>query len=133
LKGTHDTILEPILRKFPEVVFKDIYFKGYFAFYHGDKKIKLDKELKINKKIKTIMKGHLHPAVVLKKGAKSETYKCFLVGKEKGKRVIILPSFLTLNIGSDISGFKEYKEFNCYIVGEKVYNFGKLKEIGKLV
>jgi len=89
--------------------------------------------------------GHLHPATYLtdKIGCiKKEKYKCFLIGKWKNKKIIILPSFFSLIEGTDIEQDKDYgknkykdfsiipkkklKKFNIFIVGkDKIYEFKK--------
>ena len=135
VKGNHDIILEPIANK-RKIEIVDYYIQGENAFLHGHK---LFLEV-LDKKIKNIFLGHRHPAVVLRKGAKSESYKCFLVGKWKGKNIYLLPSFFPLIEGSDV--FIEdtnlfakfnFKEFSVFIVGDKVYRFGKLRDVGKLI
>lgn len=128
IKGTHDTILAPILRKFPSVKFLDYYINDNVAFLHGDKDQGFCNPIR-DKQIKLIVRGHLHPAITISSGAKKETYKCFLVGKEKGKEIIILPSFLPIIEGMDVSGMGEFFNFKVFVVGDKVYEFGKVKNI----
>jgi len=133
IKGNHDTVLEPIAKR-EEVEIKECYVKKDICFLHGDKLIAEC----MDKKIKMLVMGHRHPAVVLRDGYKKEKYKCFLVGKWKGKKIIILPSFFPFVEGSEISSIednrmfipeKELKGFEAYVVGDEVYGFGKLKEI----
>lgn len=136
LKGNHDTILEPIARE------KGLEIKKYWihkktAFIHGDKQY-VDV---LDKKIKRIFMGHLHPAITIKKGVKRETYKCFLVGKYKNKEIIILPSFFPLVEGSDVIiedtnlDFDfSLKDFKVFVPSDKeVLEFGKVKDVGRLV
>ena len=87
--------------------------------------------------------GHMHPAISIRKHAKEEKYKCFLVGKWKGKAIVILPSFFPLVEGSDVSmeDANLAREFNFKLSGFDVYvpagievlDFGKLKDVGRLV
>lgn len=56
-----------------------------------------------NNKIKTIFLGHLHPAISIRENVKTERYKCFLAGKYKNKKIIILPSFFPMIEGQDVS------------------------------
>jgi len=138
IKGNHDTILEPIVRK-KEVEIKDFYVENEKAFFHGHK---LFHEC-LEKKIKLLIVGHKHPAITIKEGVKAEIYKCFLEGKWKGKKVVILPSFFPLVEGSDIFMFEDtnlafkprFSEFEVYVPVsvEKVYNFGKVKKVGRLL
>ena len=88
-------------------------------------------------KIKTVIIGHEHPAINLKDGPRSEKYKCFLKGKFKSYDLIVQPSFTPLIEGTDIlaedllSPFlkKNLYDFQVFIVGDKVYDFGKIKKL----
>lgn len=133
IKGNHDALLEPLLRDFT-VTLTELYVYKSFAFIHGDKDFT---ELN-TKAITTWVMGHMHPAVTLREYSKSETYKCFLVGSYKKKKVIILPSFFPFSEGSDPreSHVKLPWEFNLSsfevkIVGENLeaLSFGQLKKI----
>mgnify|MGYP001574584138 CR=1 FL=1 len=82
----------------------------------------------------------MHPAISIAKNVKKEIYKCFLVGKYKDKEIVILPSFFPLIEGADVNiedtnlAFKlNLRGFEVYVVGDKVYDFGKLSKVGKLV
>lgn len=137
IKGNHDTIDYSFSKRL-----KDYYIEGDVAFSHGHKSF-----LEIfDKKIKTIVLGHVHPSVVLSdyQNIKREKYKCFLVGKFSGKETIILPSFLSTVEGQNVNEYKEegYEDgfsivpkkellkFRVFVVGEKrVYEFGRVGEI----
>jgi len=136
VKGNHDAILEPILGKRKFIELKDYYVACEFCFLHGNKEY----GGMFGKEIKYWVMGHGHPAVSISepRGAKVEKYKCFLVGKFKGKNIIIVPSFFVGNIGSDAREFDlgfpwdfKFKNFNVKVVGEslEVLDFGNL---GKL-
>ncbi|MBI2046939.1 metallophosphoesterase [Candidatus Pacearchaeota archaeon] len=135
IKGNHDTILKPISRQ-RGIDARNFYIKKDVCFIHGHK---MFAEC-LDKKIKTLIMGHRHPAIILRDKAKSESYKCFLAGRWKGKRVIIMPSFFPLVEGSDISADFEnklafnfnLKNFEVYAIGDKVYDFGKLKKVRSL-
>lgn len=134
IKGNHDNILGPIA-KMKEIETKKFYICGEVCFLHGNK---IFPEC-LDKKIKILVAGHRHPAIVLSDKYKKEKYKCFLVGEWKKKKVIILPSFFPFIEGSDIVEDygknkmfvpeKVLKNFEIYVVGDKIYNFGKLKSI----
>jgi hypothetical protein len=129
LKGNHDTILGPIAKK------RDVKVKEYekikdILVVHGDK---LAEKLK---GVKTIIIGHEHPAVSLKDGPRVEKYKCFLKGKWKKYNLIVMPSFTPVVEGTDIleeellSPFlADLDKFNVVIVADKVYDFGKVKNL----
>lgn len=135
IKGNHDTILGPIAKR-KNLEIKNFYCADDICILHGHK-IFLDKQI-YNKKIKTLIIAHEHPAVSLREGAKSEIYKCFLLGKWKSKKLIVMPSFFTIFEGSDIVREKLLspylneriiRNFDVFIVADKVYKFGKLKDI----
>lgn len=134
IKGNHDTIDYSFSDKL-----KNYFIERDIAFVHGHE---LFSEI-LNKKVKTIVMGHLHPSIILsdKNNIKREKYKCFLTGKFKQKKVIILPSFLITIEGTTINSLEhEYKDyfsfipkktlmnFKVHVVGDKeVYDFGKIK------
>lgn len=137
IKGNHDTILEPIAKR-KEMRIRDFYIEDRICFLHGHK---LFSEC-LDKKVKMLVVGHRHPAVVLADKYKKEKYKCFLFGKWKGKEVILMPSFFSFIIGSDILtrtennylfiSDKELRKFEVYVVspvGNKVYRFGELRSL----
>ncbi len=134
IKGNHDDFLNPIAEK-KDIEIRDYYQKGKDLFIHGDRKVSEDKFEGVGR----VFMGHLHPAISIRRGAKEETYKCFLKGKWGGKEIIILPSFFPLVEGSDIivedtnlAYDFNLKDFEVYIVGEEVLDFGKVKDVGKL-
>ena len=100
-----------------------------------DMKLFPDKELL--KGVSTIIIGHEHPAVSIKDGPRTETFKAFLVGKWKKYNLIAQPSFNLVTEGTDVlkqqvlSPFlkNNLKNFNVIIVGDKLYEFGKLKDL----
>ncbi len=136
IKGNHDTIDYSFSDKL-----QNYHIEGDIAFTHGHEPFP---EI-FGKKIKTIVIGHIHPSIILsdKQNIKREKYKCFLTGKFKNKEIIILPSFLTTIEGQTINSISEEYEdyfsiipkkslmnFRVHVVGkDKVYDFGKVKEI----
>jgi len=135
IRGNHDTI------DFTYGDMKDFYIEDDIAFIHGHK----DFPEIYKKEIKTIVMGHIHPSVVFhdKETIKKETFKCFLAGEYKKKKVIILPSFLGVSIGSPINEYadayedefsiipkKQLLKFRVYVVGkDKVYEFKKVRDL----
>ncbi|MFH1053853.1 MAG: metallophosphoesterase [Candidatus Woesearchaeota archaeon] len=132
IKGNHDTILGPIAKK-REVKVVEEFISGDILVLHGDK---IPKNLSKTKDIKTIIIGHEHPAITLEEMGRMEIYKCFLLGKFKDKNLIVQPSFNLVTEGTDIlrqnllSPFlKDIKEFRILVAGEKIYDFGKVKDL----
>lgn len=131
-RGNHDNILEPIVRRF-DVELVDFYKLGDVGFLHGNKIF----DGVVGGDVKTVVIGHWHTAVKITDGTKVENYKCFLEGKWKGKKLILVPSFAEYSVGSDISGtnFEELwgvnpEKFDTFVVnGLDVLDFGKLERL----
>jgi len=132
VKGNHDTFLGPIAKK-RGLEIKDYYCLEDICILHGEKIIQ---NLDVSK-AKILIIGHEHPAISLREGMKQETYKCFLFGTWKKQKLIVMPSFLPIIEGSDIKGgeilspylIQNLDNFEVFILGDKVYKFGKLKNI----
>jgi putative SbcD/Mre11-related phosphoesterase len=128
IKGNHDTIIGPIAKKRKVKVVEQFIDKDVI-FLHGDKIVD------IPKKVKTIIIGHEHPAVTIKDKVRAELFKCYLVGKFKGKELIVMPSFHFVQEGHDMLKEKvlspylkqDLDDFRVLIVSKGVYDFGKLK------
>lgn len=139
VKGNHDTMLEPIAKtRGLEVV--DYYLLDDILFVHGDTLPPLLSDKQMMKRISTIVIGHEHPAVLLSQWPRSEKYKAFLIGTWKRKKLIVLPSFNLCTEGTDV--LKEYllspflktvdiSSFDAYLVADKPYYFGKLRNVSK--
>ena len=127
IKGTHDSILKPILRK-RSLETVDSLLLGKIFIFHGDK------EIKIPSGVKTLIIGHEHPAITLREGKKTEKFKCFLRGQWRGKGLIVLPAFNPLVEGTDILTesaisplVKQMKRREVFVIGAKeIFNFGKI-------
>lgn len=129
VKGNHDTILEPIAKK-RNLEIVDYYIMNKIYFCHGNK---IPKQIDQN----IIIIGHEHPAVSISTGLRSEKYKCFLLGTFNRKKLIVMPSFNQVTEGTDVlkerllSPFlkKGIDNFNVFVVGDKIYDFGKIKKL----
>ena len=129
IKGNHDKTLGPLASK------KDLDILDYFIIddifiTHGHKIQKLPRG------IKTIIIAHEHPAVELYEAGRREKFKCFLVGKYKTKTLIVQPSLFLLTEGTDILRenllspyLKNISNFNVYVVGDKIYDFGTARNL----
>jgi hypothetical protein len=138
IRGNHDTILEPILKKRGMRLLGCYIWEG-FAFVHGDE----DYDELWLKNVETIVVGHGHPAVRLREpgGIKEEKYKCFLSGKFGGKKMIVVPSFIDYYAGSDprddemvMAWDVNWGNFDVFVVSESdesmdALSFGKLKKL----
>ncbi|MBI3037112.1 metallophosphoesterase [Candidatus Woesearchaeota archaeon] len=132
VKGNHDIKLAPIARKRNIVVVENVAINDMFIC-HGHV---VPSSSEFKKSIIVIV-GNEHPAVSLRDGARTELYKCFLLGKWKGKKMIVMPSFNQVTIGTDIlkekfiSPFMQQNlsRFDVFVVGDKTYHFGKFKNV----
>jgi len=133
LKGNHEKIT-----KLADKKLLPYYIEKTTAFIHGDT---LQKKI-LNPKIKTIVMGHLHPAITLvdSQNIKKEKYKIFLIGKYKQKQIIILPSFIPGVEGTSVNysltdshciiPVNTLKKFKAFVIGKgEIFNFGELKKL----
>lgn len=136
IEGNHDKALKYFINSFSKnnktIIIRDHLILGDILITHGDKSPK--KELLSN--IKTIIIGHEHPAISVNFLSRSEKFKCFLKGKYFGKQLIVTPSCNLSIEGTNILIDKvlspylknvDLSNFETYIVGDKIYDFGKLK------
>src|SRR3989338_3801483 len=160
IKGNHDTILGPIAQKRNIKVLEHYLIHSQVSIIKKASLIKNSLK-KLNKKIEnnnilvihgdkmpskelldgasTIIIGHEHPAVSIREGPRAELFKCYLVGKWKGKNLIAQPSFNLVVEGSDVlkeeilSPFlrQSLSSFDVFVVADKVYGFGKLEVLRK--
>ncbi len=132
IKGNHDTILGPIAKK-RNVKVLEHYKLDNILVIHGDKIP--NKELL--KGVSAIIIGHEHPAVSIREGPRAELFKAFLVGKWKRYNIIAQPSFNLVVEGTDVlkeeilSPFlkNNLRNFNAIVVADKLYGFGKIKDL----
>ncbi|MBI2673501.1 metallophosphoesterase [Candidatus Woesearchaeota archaeon] len=135
IKGNHDILLGPIAKK-KNIEIVDSFFLDNTIILHGDK---IPETIEFSK-AKTVIIGHEHPAISISSEVRTETYKCFLVGKFKNKKLIVLPSFNLLVEGTNIlkerilSPFlqSDLSNFEVYVIGDKIYRFGSVKEVKTL-
>jgi len=135
IKGNHDNMLEPIAEK-SGIKLKDYFLWKNFCFMHGDSDFE---EIWKKKEIDHLVIGHGHPALLLQDGIKREKYKCFLMGKFRKKKLIVLPSFSEWYAGGDpreggvvLAWDVNFSNFDVFVVAEdslEALNFGKLKNI----
>ena len=135
VKGNHDIFLGPIAKK-RNVKLADNYFEAGVFICHGHQ-IPSTTEYK-NSELVVI--GNEHPAISIKDGVRTETFKCFLKGKFRGKNMIVMPSFNPITIGTDVLKEKfispflktDVSDFEVFVVADKEYYFGKVKHNAKL-
>ena len=132
IKGNHDIILGPIADKRKIHVVDDYTADGIFIS-HGHRIPDTDEF----NKAKIIIIGNEHPAVSIREGPRSETFKCFLRGTFRRKKMIVMPSLNPITIGTDvlqgkfISPFlsKDIGNFEVFVAADNVYYFGKVQDL----
>ncbi|MBI2148411.1 metallophosphoesterase [Candidatus Woesearchaeota archaeon] len=132
IKGNHDVAL-PFIAKKKGIELSEYYKIDDIFVCHGDEIIDNDDFRKCN----IVIIGHEHPAIGFRDKSKYENFKCFLKGKYLDKMLIVLPSFNTLTIGTDVLRNKllspflhqDLKNFKAYVMeNNKIYDFGKLNK-----
>ncbi len=129
IKGNHDKIIS---KKFKNLKLIDYYKINNILIIHGHEIPKKE----ILKDIETIIIGHEHPAISFKERP-YERFKCFLKGKWKNKILIVMPSLNLVTQGIDITNEKtlspflqnDLSNFEVFIVEDKIFKFGKLKNL----
>jgi len=133
IKGNHDTILKPIANKVGLKLI-DSFIVGDYLITHGHSLIP------IPKKIKGIIIAHEHPAISLREKGTVEKFKCFLAGNFKRVPLLVIPSLLQVVEGTDVlkedllSPYlnQDISDFDVWIVEDKIYYFGKIKNLKSL-
>lgn len=132
IEGNHDKALKYFVDE--SIIIEDRVLLGKILVMHGDKIVPKD----VLKDVTTIIIGHEHPAVNISSGLRIEKCKCFLKGKYAGKNLIVMPSCNLFIEGTDIAKEKllspflkgnDVLNFEVYVVEDKIYDFGKLKNI----
>ena len=151
IKGNHDNILGPIAKKRNVKILENYLIEPVKKEYINEKTLTIkrtkNKILVVHgdkipgkeslKDVSTIIIGHEHPAVSIKEGPRIERFKCFLKGKYKGRDLIVQPSFNPMAEGTDLLRDKilspflkqNLDSFDVFIVEDKVYEFGKLRNL----
>ena len=131
ISGNHDKALKFIVDE--SLIYEKLLF-GDILIIHGDRL----PDKKSLKDVKTLIIGHEHPAVCIRSNNRSEKFKCFLKGRYRRKDIIVMPSCNILIEGTDVSSERllspllkdvDLGSFNVYIVEDKIYDFGKMKNL----
>jgi len=133
VRGNHDTITKPLADE-EHVPFVDQYIIDDVLLVHGHELVAIPRN------VKTIVIGHMHPAIVLSDGVRREKFKCFLTATYKRKHVIVLPSFSTLTEGVDVltaesnTPFltdRSLKKAEVYVLADEIRAFGRVEKVGR--
>jgi hypothetical protein len=98
VRGNHDNFVLSILNKFDIALHEPVMMLGDFMLIHGDKPIEVPKGTRV------VIMGHEHPAVSsLDLSGARYKFKCFLVGRSGGAKLIVMPALSPLSSGVGIN------------------------------
>lgn len=102
VRGNHDNYIAKILRN-QNLKLNDYYHEAGVLFIHGHKKLEDYGEIPEWKDAKTLVIGHVHPAVSIRDEINvPHKYNCLLRGAFRGKELLVLPSISPLAAGTDL-------------------------------
>ncbi|MEK6889545.1 MAG: metallophosphoesterase [Nanoarchaeota archaeon] len=128
LRGNHDNYLINIAKQ-GEIDVVESYIWKEYCFIHGD----VEREEMNTNGVGCWVIGHAHPAIFLEDGTTREKYKCFLIGEYRKKKIIVVPSFFSLIVGSNVrEGVNVPWEFDLDKFDVKVVNGLGVLDFGKL-
>jgi len=140
IKGNHDNFIDRLRDPLKVEVFGQEALISDFLFFHGE-------EAPHGRDGKMLIMGHLHPALGLYNSlGLKEKIKCFLYGKMRDKReIIVLPAmnYFAEGVGVNLENVGEMapvfrkmlkiEEMKAYCIGEgETLDFGRIKELRKL-
>ncbi|MDE1851401.1 MAG: metallophosphoesterase [Candidatus Micrarchaeota archaeon] len=140
VKGNHDNFIDRYEKSSSIKLYRQEALMDGFLFFHGE-------ELPKDKDAKFLVMGHLHPAIgIYNKLGIKEKLKCFLYGKTRDKReIIILPAMNYFAEGIDVAVghlgenspvFKKMLDvgpMEAICIGEgELLDFGKVSEIAAI-
>jgi len=98
VRGNHDNYILSILRRFDVSLHEPAMMLGDYIFAHGHRKVEVPEGTK------AVIIGHEHPAVSsLDLSGARYKFKCFLVGKLRGTRLVVMPALSPLSSGVGIN------------------------------
>ncbi len=88
IKGNHDNFVERYREPFKLKVYRQSWKTGRYLFFHGE-----EMPEGIDRSVELLIMGHEHPAIgVYNTIGKQEKLKCFLYGRYKRRKLIVLPA-----------------------------------------
>lgn len=100
IKGNHDSFVEGALSEF-KVDPSDFFLEDEILFTHGHVSLE---ELGVEADYSTIVIGHEHPALALEDEIGTrEKVDCFLYGKNKDLKLVVIPAFSPLSNGTAVN------------------------------
>ncbi len=134
VRGNHDR-MHMVMEKTLGIRTTPAYYAADVCYCHGDSVPRT----KRYRESRAVIIGHVHPAVALRAGGRSETYKCFLFGKHGKRKIVVLPSFTDVHQGTDIlegtlsSPFlSDIGTFRVAVPGDRSYGLGTVAQLRTL-
>ncbi|MBC7120828.1 MAG: metallophosphoesterase [Candidatus Methanosuratus sp.] len=110
VRGNHDNYVIAILSRYDVQLHEKFLLLDYIALLHGHVAIDIPKSARV------IIIGHEHPAVSsLDSSGARYKFKCFLVGKYRGRRLVVMPAFSPLSAGSGINEIDQKDLLSPYL------------------
>lgn len=137
VKGNHDIVTKPLTDRLGLALLEG-FAEGGFLMVHGHE----EPSKELLEGIHTVIIGHLHPAITLSDGVRSERYKCFLVGKYEGKRLVVLPSFSTIVEGTDVLrgephspllSRRSLERAQLFVAEDGIRQFGEVRRLRRMI
>ncbi len=98
VRGNHDNYVLSILRRFNVALHEPTLVLGDYLFAHGHAKVDVPRGTR------ALIIGHEHPAVSsLDLSGARYKFKCFLIGKYRGTRLVVMPALSPLSSGVGIN------------------------------
>jgi uncharacterized protein len=98
VKGNHDNFIDRYKRPFNLNTYSEEMVIGDYYFFHGDRLPNL------HGKPRMIMSGHEHPSIgIVNAAGRNERLRCFIFGKYKNTKLLVLPAIGYFASGSDIN------------------------------
>lgn len=118
VRGNHDNYVIAILSRYGVHLHESFMMMDHILLMHGHSEIELPEGTKV------IVIGHEHPAVSsLDSSGARYKFRCFLVGKYRGKRLVVLPAFSPLSAGSGINEIDPGELLSPYLRGSDIESF----------
>ncbi|MDI9644347.1 MAG: metallophosphoesterase [Candidatus Verstraetearchaeota archaeon] len=118
IRGNHDNYVISILSKYGIQLHEEFMLLGDIALLHGHLKVDLPEESKL------LIIGHEHPAVSsLDSSGARYKFRCFLVGKYHGKKLVVLPAFSPLSPGSGVNEIEKGDLLSPYLRDSDIESF----------
>lgn len=118
VRGNHDNYVISILSRYDVQLHEDFMLIGDIALLHGHMEVQLPEEAK------ALVIGHEHPAISsLDSSGARYKFRCFLVGRHRGRKIVVLPAFSPLSLGSGVNEIGKDALLSPYLRASDIDSF----------